>query len=189
MKVIETTLAEVKIIEPRVFGDARGFFYESFQDKRYHEAGITTKFVQDNFSRSRVGVLRGLHYQLKHPQAKLVGVVRGEVFDVAVDIRVGSPTFGKWFGAILNDTNNRQMYVPEGFAHGFCVLSEVVDFYYKCSDHYHVEDEQGVLWNDVNVGIEWPLEQVGNPLLSEKDIKNKLLSDIPRDLLPKFPGV
>lgn len=189
MKIIDTTIPGVKIIEPRVFGDVRGFFYESFQDKRYHETGITVKFIQDNFSRSRFGVLRGLHYQLKYSQAKLVGVVRGEVFDVAVDIRVGSPTFGKWFGTILNDTNHRQMYIPGGFAHGFCVLSEEVDFYYKCTDYYHSEDEHGILWNDANVGIEWPLAQIGSPLLSEKDMKNSFLNDMPIDLLPKFFGI
>jgi len=189
MKVIDTNLAEVKIIEPKVFGDARGFFYEGFQDKRYCDVGITAKFIQDNFSRSSCGVLRGLHYQLKYPQSKLVCVVRGEVFDVAVDIRVGSPTFGKWFGAILNDTNHRQLYIPAGFAHGFCVLSEAVDFYYKCSEYYHPEDECGILWNDASIGIEWPQLKTGSPLLSDKDMKNKLLNEVPHELLPKFPGV
>jgi dTDP-4-dehydrorhamnose 3,5-epimerase len=184
MKIINTTLTEVKIIEPKVFGDARGFFYESYHEARYKDAGIQGDFVQDNLSRSHAGVLRGLHYQLKYPQAKLVTVVRGEVFDVVVDIRVGSPTFGKWFGTILNDTNHRQLYIPAGFAHGFCVLSETVDFHYKCTDYYHVEDEYGILWNDKDIGIEWPLARVSKPLLSEKDEKNKALQSISHDLLP-----
>lgn len=186
MQIIETKIPEVKIIEPKVFGDTRGFFYESFQDKRYFDNGIDANFVQDNFSRSITGVLRGLHYQLKYPQAKLVTVIRGSVLDVAVDIRVGSPTFGEWVGVILNDENHRQLYIPAGFAHGFCVLSDIVDFAYKCSDYYHPEDEHGILWNDSEIGISWDLPQEIVPVLSVKDLQNKLLRDIPHELLPKW---
>lgn len=185
MKVIETALAGVLIIEPKVFGDSRGFFFESFKQDSYKDlAGIELPFVQDNLSRSKYGVLRGLHYQLKHPQGKLVTVVRGEVFDVAVDIRYKSPTFGKWVGVVLNDENHRQFYIPPGFAHGFCVLSEYVDFHYKCTNYYHPEDEHGILWSDANVGIEWPLQIV--PTLSEKDAKYKPLSEISTELLPNY---
>lgn len=168
MKIIDTNLTGVKIIEPKVFGDSRGFFIESYSLERYQEAGIKLPFAQDNVSRSRYGVLRGLHYQLQHPQGKLVFVTRGEVFDVAVDIRYGSPTFGQWFGVVLSDENHRQLYVPPGYAHGFCVLSEVVDFYYKCTDYYHPLDEQGVIWNDSEIGINWPKLTV-SPIMSSKD--------------------
>lgn len=184
MKVIETNLAGVKIIEPKVFGDARGFFFESFKQSSYQEiTGNNLLFVQDNLSRSKYGVLRGLHYQLKHPQGKLVTVISGEVFDVAVDIRYQSPTFGQWIGVILSDENHRQIYIPQGFAHGFCVLSESADFHYKCTDYYRPDDEQGVLWSDANIGIKWPLQVAPN--LSEKDAKYKLLSEIAVELLPK----
>ena len=187
MKIIDTQISEVKIIEPQVFGDARGFFYEGYQNERYYETGIKAAFVQDNLSRSCRGVVRGLHYQMEHPQGKLVSVIRGEVFDVAVDVRLGSPTFGKWVGVFLNDINHHQLYIPEGFAHGFCVLSEEVDFYYKCTDYYYPKGEQGVLWNDKSINITWPLDRVGvPPILSQKDLDNRLLSDIPLDLLPKF---
>ena len=157
MKVIETTLPGVIVIEPKVFGDQRGFFQETYHAQRYREAGLDVTFVQDNHSRSRRGVLRGLHYQMIQMQGKLVSVTRGEVFDVAVDIRKGSATFGQWYGTHLNDENHRQMYVPPGYAHGFCVLSETVDFIYKCTDYYHPQSEKGVLWNDPEIGIEWPI--------------------------------
>jgi dTDP-4-dehydrorhamnose 3,5-epimerase len=175
MKVIETPIKGVKVIEPKCFGDARGFFLETFSAQRYQAAGINAVFVQDNHSRSRYGVLRGLHYQLQHPQGKLVSVVRGEVLDVVVDIRVGSPTFGQWYGAVLNDNNHRQMYVPAGLAHGFAVLSETVDFVYKCTDYYYPDDEKGLLWNDPAIGIDW---QINQPLLSEKDRNNKTLAEL-----------
>lgn len=185
MNVIKTPLPGVLLIEPKVFGDRRGYFMETFQAERYREAGIKADFVQDNFSHSQGGVVRGLHYQLHHPQAKLVSVISGEVFDVAVDIRQGSPTFGKWFGAILNDENHRQLYIPQGFAHGFCVLSKTADFQYKCSDYYHPEDEVGVSWNDPAIGIEWPIT---DPVLSDKDKGLLPLVDIPADKLPPYTG-
>lgn len=185
MKVLETILPGVKVIEPKIFDDARGFFYESFHEDRYKDAGFDVKFVQDNLSRSNAGVLRGLHYQLNFPQAKLVTVIRGEVFDVVVDIRLGSPTFGKWFGVILNDQNHKQLFIPGDFAHGFFVLSETVDFYYKCSDYYHPEDEHGILWNDEKIGIEWPIDSF-KPLLSAKDLQNVALNEIAIELLPRF---
>tara|TARA_R110002167_G_scaffold30636_5_gene101245 strand:- start:123 stop:656 length:534 start_codon:yes stop_codon:yes gene_type:complete len=166
MRVIDTKLAGVKIIEPRVFGDARGFFLETFQADRYAEHGMTLPFVQDNHSRSGKGVLRGLHFQKTKPQGKLVRVVRGEVFDVAVDVRPGSPTFGQWQGVVLSDDNKRQYWIPPGLAHGFVVLSESADFEYKCTDYYDPSDEGCLLWNDPAVGIEWP---VTSPLLSAKD--------------------
>ncbi|HEY5602045.1 MAG TPA: dTDP-4-dehydrorhamnose 3,5-epimerase [Gammaproteobacteria bacterium] len=173
MKVMETPIVDVKLIEPKCFGDARGFFLETFSTQRYQDAGINAVFVQDNHSRSRQGVLRGLHYQLRHLQGKLVSVTRGEVFDVVVDIRVGSPTYGQWCGALLNDENHRQMYVPAGLAHGFVVLSETVDFVYKCTDYYYPADEKGLLWNDPALGIDW---RIDTPLLSEKDRNNKTLA-------------
>lgn len=157
MNVIETKLAGVLIIEPVVHGDERGFFAETYHLERYAEHGLNIEFVQDNQSRSRYGVLRGLHYQLIQAQAKLVRVSQGRVFDVAVDVRIGSPTFGQWVGAELDDTSQRQFYIPAGFAHGFCVLSETADFNYKCSDYYHPASEQGIAWNDPALGIEWPL--------------------------------
>lgn len=183
MKIEETSLPGVFVIEPRVFSDERGFFHESYQARRYEEAGIPARFVQDNLSRSGRGVLRGMHYQLGRPQAKLVQVVRGEVFDVAVDIRKGSPRFGQWVGYRLSDANQRQLYIPEGFAHGFYVLSEVADFFYKCSDYYASEEERGVRWNDPGIGIEWP-EGVP-PVLAERDAQFPLLSDMDADL-PRY---
>ena len=186
MKVIETPITDVKIIEPKCFGDARGFFLETFSAQRYPNAGINVSFVQDNHSRSTKGVLRGLHYQLTNPQGKLVSVTRGEVLDVAVDIRVGSPTFGQWYSAVLNDENHRQMYIPPGLAHGFVVLSETVDFVYKCTDYYHPEDEKGLLWNDPAIGIDWRIDQ---PILSEKDRNNKMLADLQAcNELPIYKG-
>lgn len=167
MNVIDTEIPEVKIIEPKVFGDERGFFLETFQAKRYRdEAGINLEFVQDNYSRSSKGVLRGLHFQKKNPQGKLVRVVRGEVYDVAVDIRRQSPTFGHWVGTVLSEQNKRQFWVPPGFAHGFLVLSDCADFEYKCTDYYDPSDEGCLLWNDVSLAIDWPID---TPLLSNKD--------------------
>ena len=166
MKVNKTPLEGLLLIEPRVFKDPRGWFYESYTRKKYAEHGIPKEFVQDNHSRSTGGVLRGLHYQVNRPQAKLVRVTLGEVFDVAVDIRPGSPTFGKWWGCNLSSENMLQMYIPEGFAHGFCVLSDTVEFMYKCSDYYSPPDERGVIWNDPDLAIDWPLD---DPILSEKD--------------------
>ncbi|MBS0510354.1 MAG: dTDP-4-dehydrorhamnose 3,5-epimerase [Proteobacteria bacterium] len=166
MKVIETALPGVLIIEPKVFGDARGFFVETFQVERYREAGITLPFVQDNHSRSQRGVLRGLHFQKTKPQGKLVRVSRGAVYDVAVDIDPKSPTFARYVGVELNDDNHRQLWIPPGYAHGFCVLSEIADFEYKCTELYYPEDEGGVIWDDPAIGINWPYK---NPVLSKKD--------------------
>jgi len=166
MKVIETALPGVLIIEPKVFGDTRGFFLETFQAERYREAGIELPFVQDNHSRSQRGVLRGLHFQKTKPQGKLVRVSRGAVYDVAVDVDASSPTFGKYVGVELSDDNHRQLWIPPGYAHGFCVLSEVADFEYKCTELYYPEDEGGVIWNDPDIGIPWPIAE---PRLSAKD--------------------
>jgi len=175
VKVIETQLAGVLIVEPKVFGDHRGFFLETFQVERYRDAGIGLPFVQDNHSRSQRGVLRGLHFQRSRPQGKLVSVSRGAVYDVAVDINPDSPTCGQYVGVELNDENHRQLWVPPGYAHGFCVLSEVADFQYKCTDYYQPEDEGGLLWNDPDVGIPWP---VAEPQLSAKDQLNPRLRDL-----------
>lgn len=177
MKVIETALPGVLIIEPKAFGDHRGFFLETFQVERYREAGITLPFVQDNHSRSQRGVLRGLHFQKTRPQGKLVSVSRGAVYDVAVDIDPASPTYGQFVGVELNDDNHRQMWVPPGYAHGFCVLSEMADFQYKCTDFYVPADEGGLAWNDPDVGIPWPIEA---PQLSAKDANNPRLRDLKR---------
>lgn len=174
MNVIPTKLAGLLLIEPKAFGDSRGFFFESYQRDRYRDGGIAAEFVQDNVSRSCKGTLRGLHYQLTQPQGKLVFVTRGEVFDVAVDMRRSSPTFGQWFGAFLNDENHHQLYVPPGFAHGFCVTSESADFSYKCTDFYHPSDERTLIWNDPAVGIDWP--KLDNPILSAKDLRGVPLS-------------
>lgn len=168
MKVTRTAIDDVLIIEPRVFGDERGFFYESFNQRAWQEnTGLDTKFVQDNHSRSVKGVLRGLHYQIQQPQGKLVRVVLGEVYDVAVDIRKSSPTFGKWVGVHLNAENKKQLWVPEGFAHGFLVLSDVAEFLYRTTDFYAPEHERCIIWNDSELGIDWP-EGV-EPQLSPKD--------------------
>lgn len=172
---------EVLLIEPDVFPDPRGFFMETFHSIKYAEHGLPAVFLQDNHSRSSRGVLRGLHYQLKNPQGKLVRVVSGEVFDVAVDIRRGSPWFGKWVGAILSEENHRQMYVPPGFAHGFCTLSEHADFLYKCTDLYAPGDEYGIAWDDPEIAIEWPEMDY---LISDKDLANPLL--IESDHLPEY---
>lgn len=175
MKIIETPIRDLLLIEPKVFGDKRGFFLETFQENRYREAGVRLPFVQDNISRSGRGVLRGLHFQIQNPQGKLVFAIRGEVFDVAVDIRKNSPTYGRWFGAVLSDENHRQLYVPPGFAHGFCVLSEYADFFYKCTDFYHPEDEGGLLWNDPAIGIDWPIDA---PLINQRDLQFPGLIDL-----------
>jgi dTDP-4-dehydrorhamnose 3,5-epimerase len=168
MQVHKTDLPEVLIIEPRVFGDDRGFFYESFNQRRFQElTGLQSEFVQDNHSRSAKNVLRGLHYQIRQPQGKLVRVVAGEVFDVAVDMRRASKTFGKWTGVVLSEENKRQMWIPEGYAHGFLVLSESAEFLYKTTDYYAPEYERAVRWNDPDIGVAWPLQ--GAPLLSAKD--------------------
>ena len=176
MKVSHSKLKGCVIVEPRVFGDERGFFLETFQTVRYQqEAGIDLAFVQDNHSRSARGVLRGLHFQKTKPQGKLVRVVRGEVYDVAVDIRNGSPTFGEWEGVILSEDNKKQFWVPPGFAHGFVVLSDTADFEYKCTDYYDPTDEGGILWNDPDLDIPWP---IANPVLSTKDQSAKRLVDL-----------
>ena len=168
MNIIKTKIPDVLIVEPRVFGDDRGFFLESFNEKTFKaKTGNSIQFVQDNHSRSVKNVLRGLHYQIKQPQSKLVRVVIGEVFDVAVDIRKNSPTFGQWTGCILSAENKRQMWIPVGFAHGFVVLSETADFLYKTTDYYAPEHERCILWNDPEIGIDWPLK--AKPILSAKD--------------------
>jgi dTDP-4-dehydrorhamnose 3,5-epimerase len=168
MKVTPTAIPDVLLIEPKVFGDARGFFFESFNENVFLQAsGLDLQFVQDNHSRSAKGVLRGLHYQIQQPQGKLVRVVRGAVFDIAVDIRRSSPTFGQWVGEELTEDNHRQLWVPPGFAHGFLVLSDSADFLYKTTDYYAPQFERCIAWNDATIGIEWPLQ--GEPLLSGKD--------------------
>lgn len=183
MKVTPTTLPGVLIIEPQVFGDQRGFFMEIYHQKRYSQAGLNHIFVQDNLSHSIKGTLRGLHYQLKHPQAKLVQVIKGSIFDVSIDIRRGSPSFGRWTGVHLSDENKRQVFVPEGFAHGFCVLSETADVTYKCTNLYAPDDEGGLLWSDPALSIDWPIK---HPLLSDKDSQYPCLADIPIERLPVY---
>lgn len=184
MTVIETELPGVLIVEPRVFGDPRGFFVEVFHLERYQAAGLPTHFVQQNHSRSRQGVLRGLHYQLEQPQGKLVRVGRGRAFDVAVDVRRGSPTFGRHVTCLLDDVSHRQFYVPPGFAHGFCALSEEVDFFYGCTDYYHPQSEQGIAWDDPELGIKWPeLDYI----LSTKDRQNPRLAEQSQERLPVYP--
>ncbi|MFK7993453.1 MAG: dTDP-4-dehydrorhamnose 3,5-epimerase [Granulosicoccus sp.] len=169
MQIIDTSLADVKILEPKVFGDERGFFLESWNQKLFADNGLPSQFVQDNHSRSQQGVLRGLHYQIKNPQGKLVRVTQGEVFDVAVDMRKSSAQFGQWVGVLLSETNRRQLWVPPGFAHGFYVVSASADFQYKCTDYYAPEHERSLLWNDPAVGIEWPLKEGSAPVLAAKD--------------------
>ena len=176
MKILATEILDVLIIEPKVFGDERGFFFESFNQLQWQEAtGLRTHFVQDNHSRSVKGVLRGLHYQIKQSQGKLIRCAVGEVFDVAVDLRKDSPTFNKWVGGYLSAENKRQMWVPEGFAHGFLVLSEVAEFLYKATDFYAPEFERVIRWDDPDIGIEWPL--IGNPILAPKDEAGFWLKD------------
>jgi dTDP-4-dehydrorhamnose 3,5-epimerase len=175
MKVVDTLLPGVLIIEPKVFADGRGFFKEVYQQERYVQLGIDLPFVQDNSSRSTKGVLRGMHFQIKRPQGKLVTVSRGAVYDVAVDINPSSPTFGQYVGVELNDQNHRQLWIPPGYAHGFCVLSEFADFQYKCTDYYFPGDEGGLLWNDPDVNIPWPVTM---PVLSDKDKANPTLRQL-----------
>ena len=188
MTIIETNLPCVVIIEPKMFTDARGFFFESYHAQRFAECGIGARFVQDNHARSSRGTLRGLHYQLLQPQAKLCRVVSGAVFDVAVDIRRGSPTFGQWCGAILSEENKRQIFVPRDFAHGYLVLSESADFLYQCDDFYRGDDQRGIAWNDPQIGIEWPLGEIAlsDLILADKDRLAPLLSDAPPELLPLY---
>lgn len=174
---IETSIEGVKVIETTSYGDARGYFVETYKKPDFFAGGIDVDFVQDNQSCSVKGVLRGLHFQIEHSQSKLVRVVRGEVFDVAVDLRKGSPTYGKWEGATLSDENRRQFFIPRGFAHGFLVLSEVAEFCYKCDDVYHPDDEGGLMWDDPDIGIEWPRVDVAI-VLSDKDKRNPRLSEL-----------
>lgn len=169
---VKTEIDGVIIVEMKAFGDSRGYFMETYHEEKFREGGITAKFVQDNQSKSTKGVLRGLHFQKTHPQAKLVRVIKGEVFDVAVDLRNESPTYGKYVGVILSEENKKQFFIPKGFAHGFLVLSDEAEFCYKCDDLYHPEDEGGLMWNDPQIGIEWPLNGIDNLNLSEKDMKN-----------------
>ena len=182
MKIENTPIEGVLLIKPDVFGDSRGYFQESWNERRYAELGFNHQFVQDNLSLSRKGILRGLHLQNPNPQGKLVYVLRGEVFDVAVDVRVGSPSFGQWFGAVLSEDNHYQLYVPKGFAHGFCVTSDEALFAYKCTDFYSPTHELSIAWDDPEIGIEWPVE---SPQLSAKDKEGLRLRDIhPEQLVP-----
>jgi dTDP-4-dehydrorhamnose 3,5-epimerase len=179
----KTALPDVFLIEPDVFKDDRGFFMETYHQRKYAEGGIGQVFIQDNYSHSRYGILRGLHYQLKNAQGKLILVITGEIFDIVVDIRLGSPKFGQWLGTYLSAENRRQIFVPEGFAHGFIVLSDSVDVIYKCTDFYNPGDEYGIFWADPTIGIDWPIR---NPILSDKDSKNPKLREIPEEHLPAF---
>lgn len=186
VRFIPTVLDGVVLIEPAVFSDARGFFVESWHQARYAELGVPSVFVQDNVSRSQQGTLRGLHLQEPYGQGKLVQVLDGEVFDVAVDVRVGSPTFGRWVGEHLSAENHRQIYIPPGFAHGFCVVSPSALFAYKCTESYHPETELAIAWNDPDLGITWPTIQ---PILSKKDAAALKLADVPSDRLPRWTAV
>jgi dTDP-4-dehydrorhamnose 3,5-epimerase len=183
MDVRRTKLDGVLVLEPRVFSDERGYFLETWNRKIYEDAGIKERFVQDNIAFSRKGVLRGLHFQHPHGQGKLVHVPAGEVLDVAVDIRVGSKTFGQWVGEVLSEDNHRQMYVPAGFAHGYCVLSNTALFYYKCTDFYNASTEGGIIWNDPDIAIDWPVKK---PILSVKDARYPRFKDLPAKKLPRF---
>lgn len=184
MNVTPGQIQGLVIIEPKVFGDARGFFMETWNLRQYRDAGISVPFVQDNISVSRRGALRGLHFQNPNPQAKLVSVLQGEVLDVVVDIRVRSSTFGRWEAVQLSSENKRQFYIPPGFAHGFAVLSETAMFHYKCTEFYSPKDEMTIHWNDPDLGIRWPLE---NPIISDKDAKGLRLKDVPRERLFALP--
>lgn len=177
----KTSLEGVYVIEPTVFGDERGYFMETYHAEEFKKAGLDFNFVQDNQSKSKKGVLRGLHFQYTKPQGKLVRAIKGEVFDVAVDLRKDSPTYGQWEGIILSDENKKQFYVPEGFAHGFLVLSDEAEFVYKCTEFYDGSDEGGILWNDPNIGIEWPLNDIEDVSLSEKDMQWKSLQETETD--------
>lgn len=181
MNVKRTRLEGVLLIEPKVFGDSRGFFLESYNRKKFEEVGINLDFVQDNHSRSAQNTLRGLHYQINPGQDKLVRVTNGEVYDVVVDIRHNSPTFGQWESFVLSAENKKQVFVPKGFAHGFCVLSEYADFLYKCSEYYSPADERGIIWNDPDLAVDWPL--TGPPVLSEKDKLNPSFKEMGKDFL------
>jgi len=183
VKVIKTPLPGCLVIEPAVHGDARGFFYESFNAARFAEHGLDLRFVQSNVSRSARGVLRGLHYQWPNPQGKLVSVLEGEVYDVAVDIRVGSPTFGQWAAAMLSADNKRHFWIPEGFAHGFAVLSEHATFTYQCTALYDRAADAAIRWNDAAIGVDWPIAE---PALSDKDAKAPFLAEVPRERLPNY---
>ena len=185
MKVQSTELPGVLLIDPQIFGDDRGYFLETWQDERYRDIGVDVSFVQDNLSFSHAGVLRGLHLQYPNTQAKLVQVLVGEVFDVAVDVRAGSPTFGKWIGARLSGDDKRQIFVPEGFAHGFCVLSDTVLFSYKCSKPYAPQSEITIRWDDPSIGIDWPIR---SPEVSPKDMLGLRLDEINHERLPAFSG-
>ncbi len=185
MKVTRAPLEGIILIEPQRFGDDRGFFVETYQERRYREAGISDHFLQDNHSRSSEGVLRGLHFQVQDPQAKLVTVIHGAIFDVGVDLRRGSPTFGRWYGVVLRDAGPRQLYLAPGFAHGFCVLSDWADVHYKVSRPYNPADEGGLLWNDPDVGIEWPVQ---TPQLAPRDAAYPRLRDLGPAQLPQVPG-
>lgn len=176
MKVLGTTLPGVKIVEPRVFGDARGFFFETWSARAFADAGLALDFVQDNHSRSNKGVLRGMHYQIEHPQGKLVRVANGSVFDAVVDMRRSSPTFGKWEGFVISAENKRLLWVPPGFAHGFLCLEDNTDFMYKCTDIYAPQFERSLLWSDPAVGIDWPLEGI-EPVIAAKDAEGRLFAD------------
>ena len=180
MNFTPTAIKDVILIEPKVFGDNRGFFLETYRRDLFREHGIDVEFVQWNHSMSVKNTLRGLHYQGTKPQGKLVRVIQGEVYDVAVDIRFGSPTFGKWIAEILSASNKKLLFVPAGFAHGFCVLSETAEFVYACTDYYHPQGERGIIWNDPDLGIPWP---VAKPILSEKDSRNPRLEEIGRDFV------
>jgi dTDP-4-dehydrorhamnose 3,5-epimerase len=175
--VTKCNIEGLYVIEPTVFGDERGYFMETYNQKDFAEAGLDINFVQDNQSMSVKGVLRGLHFQKQFPQGKLVRVIKGSVFDVAVDIRPKSQTYGKWFGVILSDRNKKQLYIPEGFAHGFLVLSDEAEFCYKCTEFYHPEDESGIIWNDPEIGIEWPIKEGMKLILSDKDTMRTGFSD------------
>lgn len=183
MKIVQTTIPGVLIVEPRVFADPRGYFLETFHEDRYLENDIFGRFVQDNHSCSVKGVLRGMHFQKKCPQGKLVQVVSGEIFDVAVDIRSGSPTFGQWVGYTLSEQNHHQMYIPAGLAHGFVVLSEKAHVWYKCTDYYHPKEEGGICWNDPKIAVKWPVK---HPLLSEKDARLPHLKDVSASSLQTY---
>ncbi|GAP74592.1 dTDP-4-dehydrorhamnose 3,5-epimerase [Pseudoalteromonas sp. SW0106-04] len=184
MKIIDTDIPEVKILEPNVFGDERGFFMETFRADWFKEKVADVTFVQDNHSKSKQGILRGLHYQQQQTQGKLVRVTAGEVYDVAVDVREGSPTYGKWVGVYLSEENKRQLWVPEGFAHGFLVTSESAEFVYKCTDYYHPESEVSIVWNDAEIAIDWPIKNL-TPQLSQKDLQGLLFNQIQPLLVDK----
>ncbi len=186
MTTIETDLPGLLLFEPRVFEDGRGAFMECYHADRYRAHGLDVEFVQDNLSRSKRGVLRGLHFQKRYPQGKLIWVVRGTVYDVAVDLRPGSPTFGQHAAVELSEANGRQLYVPPGFAHGFCALSDRADVFYKCTDVYHPDDEGGLRWNDPALGIDWPIAE---PILSERDRQHPTLAELGPDDLPQVEGV